>query len=88
MAIQDSSAIVEAIVEGTIAWQTDPDFGYEVASTLPGIDDLEKLQPRRLYERLGRLDDYAAIVERYKRERIEFLARYPGLKPEIAAAVG
>jgi phosphoenolpyruvate carboxykinase (ATP) len=88
MAIEDSSAIVEAIVEGTVTWQTDPDFGYEVASALPGIDDLEKLQPRRLYERLGRLDDYAAIVERYKRERIEFLARYPGLKPEIAAAVG
>ncbi len=54
---------------------------------MPGIDDVEMLQPRRLYERLGRLDDYAAIVERLKRERIEFLGTFPGLKPQIAAAV-
>ena len=54
---------------------------------MPGIDDAEKLQPRRLYERQGRGADHAAIVARFKRERIEFLDRYPGLKPEIAAAV-
>ena len=53
----------------------------------PGIDDAEILQPRRLYERQGRGDEYAAIVERFKRERVEYLDRYPGLKPEIAAAV-
>jgi phosphoenolpyruvate carboxykinase (ATP) len=87
MTIEDSSAIVKGIVEGTIAWERDPDFGYEVATSVPGIDDVEKLQPRRLYERQGRADDHAAIVERFKRERIEFLDRYPGLKPEIAAAV-
>ena len=87
MTIEDSSAIVKGIVEGTIAWERDPDFGYEVATSVPGIDDVEKLQPRRLYERQGRSDDHAAIVERFKRERIEFLDRYPGLKPEIAAAV-
>ena len=39
-------------------WITDPDFGYEVAASLPGVDDPEILQPRRLYERQGRLDEY------------------------------
>ncbi|HET9878561.1 MAG TPA: phosphoenolpyruvate carboxykinase [Candidatus Limnocylindria bacterium] len=87
MAIEDSSAIVEAIVEGSITWERDPDFGYEVATAVPGIDDIEKLQPRRLYERLGRTEAYEAIVERLKRERVEFLERYPGLKPEIIEAV-
>lgn len=87
MTIADSSAIVKGIVEGTITWEPDPDFGYEVASAVPGIDDVEKLQPRLLYERQGRADDHAAIVARLKRERVEFLERYPGLKPEIAAAV-
>jgi phosphoenolpyruvate carboxykinase (ATP) len=88
MAIEDSSAFVAGIVDGTITWERDPDFGYEVASAVPGIDDVEKLQPRRLYERLGRMGDYATIVERLKRERIEFLATVPALRPEIAAAVG
>jgi phosphoenolpyruvate carboxykinase (ATP) len=85
--IEDSGAIVRAIAERTIAWETDPDFGYQVASSLPGVADAEKLRPRRLYERTGRLDEYAAGVERLRRERIEFLEGYPGLRPEIVEAL-
>ncbi|MGH2429687.1 MAG: phosphoenolpyruvate carboxykinase [Candidatus Limnocylindria bacterium] len=87
IAIEDSGAIVEAIAEGTITWEGDPDFGYEVASAVPGVSDPEKLQPRRLYERTGRLDAYRAWVERFKRERVEFLERYAGLAPEILDAI-
>jgi phosphoenolpyruvate carboxykinase (ATP) len=82
-----SSAVVKAIAEGTIAWARDPDFGYEVARSLPGIDDLEILQPRRLYARTGRSDEYSAIVERLRAERRDFLAKYPGLRSEIVEAV-
>ena len=87
IAIEDSGAIVAAIAEGTIAWEPDPDFGYEVASSVPGVSDREKLQPRLLYERTGRADEYAKWVERFKRERIEFLEGYSGLAPEIRAAI-
>ena len=38
-----SSAIVQGIVEGTIEWTEDPDFGYEVATAIPGVDDIEIL---------------------------------------------
>ncbi|MDH4333743.1 MAG: phosphoenolpyruvate carboxykinase [Chloroflexota bacterium] len=85
--IEHSGAIVKAIAEGTITWERDPDFGYEVASALPGIEDLELLQPRRLYERTGRSEDYAAWVARLRRERVEFLERYAGLKAEIVEAI-
>jgi phosphoenolpyruvate carboxykinase (ATP) len=85
--IEHSGAIVEAIAEGTISWERDPDFGYEVASKLPGLDDVELLQPRRLYERTGRAEENAAWVARLKRERVEFLANYPGLAPEILDAI-
>ncbi|MDQ2961256.1 MAG: phosphoenolpyruvate carboxykinase [Candidatus Dormibacteraeota bacterium] len=87
VSIPYSSAVVKAIAEGTITWERDPDFGYEVASALPGIDDLEILQPRRLYERTGRVDEYNVIVERLRAERHDFLARYPGLKAEIVTAI-
>ena len=85
--IEDSGAIVKAIAEETIEWERDPDFGYEVASVLPGISDIELLQPRLLYERTGRAEEYRAWVQRLKRERIEFLEGFPGLSPEILAAV-
>ena len=45
---------MQAIVEGTIEWTGDHDFGYEIATSVPGVDDIEILQPRRLYERTGR----------------------------------
>ena len=85
--IPHSSAVVKAIAEGTISWERDPDFGYEVAVSVPGIDDPELLQPRLLYQRQGRSDEHQAIVERLRRERAEYLAKYPGLDPAILEAV-
>jgi phosphoenolpyruvate carboxykinase (ATP) len=87
--IHHSSAIVKAIAEGTIEWDTDPDFGYLVASRVPEMDDddLDILQPRRLYERQGRADEYSRIVERLKNERREYMSKWEGLNPEIASAI-
>jgi phosphoenolpyruvate carboxykinase (ATP) len=85
--IPHSSAIVKAIAEQTIKWDQDPDFGYEIATEVPGVDDIEMLQPRRLYERQGRLDEYEAMVARLKRERAETLATYPDLLEEIVRAI-
>ena len=87
VSIPYSSAVVKAIAEGTIEWERDPDFGYEVATRVPGIDDLEILQPRKLYEREGRGDEYRDIVERLKGERRSYLAKFPGLRDEICRAV-
>jgi len=85
--IEHSGAIVKAVAEGTISWERDPDFGYEVAVAVPGIDDPELLRPRLLYERTGRADEYLVWVARLKRERAEFLASFPGLRAEILVAV-
>jgi phosphoenolpyruvate carboxykinase (ATP) len=85
--IPHSSAIVRAIAEGSITWDEDPDFGYQVASAVPGIDDPELLQPRRLYERQGRMDEYRHHVERFKAERAAYLAEFPGLEDAIVKAV-
>src|SRR3954463_5188567 len=87
--IPHSSAIVKGVAEGTIEWQEDPDFGYQVARSVPGIDesDAAVLRPRELYESQGRSDDYAKIVETLKSERVEYLQKYPALSDEIVDAV-
>ena len=85
--IKHSSAIVKGIAEGTIEWERDPDFGYLVASSVRGIDETEILQPRRLYEEQGRVDEYRSLVERFKAERAQFLQKFPSLSEEIVAAV-
>jgi phosphoenolpyruvate carboxykinase (ATP) len=87
MTIPISSAVVKAIAEGTISWERDPDFGYEVATSVPGVDDPEILRPRTLYERQGRGDEYAGIVQRLKAERRQYLQKFPGLRAEIVSAI-
>ena len=82
-----SSAIVQAIVEDTIEWVTDPDFGYEVAASLPGVDDAEILQPRLLYARQGRQEEYDALVARLKKERREYLNSFAGLDEAIVKSI-
>jgi phosphoenolpyruvate carboxykinase (ATP) len=86
--IPHSSAVVKAIAEGTIAWDDDDDFGYQVASEVPGIEERELLQPRRRYERQDRGDEYRGLVERFKTERAEFLKGFPELEEDIIKAVG
>jgi len=85
--IPDSSAVVKSIAEGTIAWDADPDFGYQIASAVPGIDDADLLQPRRLYEAQGRMREYRDLVDRFKAERRVHLERFPHLSADIVAAV-
>jgi phosphoenolpyruvate carboxykinase (ATP) len=86
--IPHTSACVKGIAEGTIVFETDPDFGYEVATQVPGFDDPELLQPRRLYERQGRADTYASIVDTLKTDRVAHLQQFTQLSEEIIKAVG
>ena len=86
--ISDSSAIVQGIVEGTISWTTDQDFGYDMAVSVPGVEDIELLQPRRLYERQHRLEEYEALVGSLKKERVEYLNGYEALNPSVSDGLG
>ena len=86
--IPDTSACVSGIAERSIAFEEDPDFGYQVAASVPGIDDPEKLQPRRLYEAQGRGAEYADIVERLKADRVTHLQQFTQLSEDIIKAVG
>jgi phosphoenolpyruvate carboxykinase (ATP) len=87
--IPHSSAIVKGVAEGTIEWERDPDFGYQVATRVPGIEDSDAavLRPRELYESRGRADDYAKIVDQLKSERVDYLQKFPALSADIVDAV-
>src|SRR5438128_1081834 len=87
--IKHSSAIVKGIAEGTIEWVQDPDFGYMVAASVPGIDeeDIDILQPQRLYAATGRKEECGAGIQRLKDARAEFLSKFPSLSEEIVESV-
>ncbi len=85
--IKDSSAVVQGIVEDSITWEMDPDFGYFVAADLPGFDDPELLRPRDMYEAQGRQDEYDDLVRKLKAERREYITTFPGLDRSIIDAI-
>jgi phosphoenolpyruvate carboxykinase (ATP) len=86
--IPHTSAIVKGIAEGTIEWETDPDFGYLVATSVPDFDDPLLLQPRRLYESQGRRDEYEDLVARLKAERREYMKQHAGLIDGVVETLG
>jgi len=87
--VADSSACLTAIAEGGVNWIHDLDFNYEVAEHLPGLSakDEDILQPKKAFERLGRVDEYDGWVEKLRRERRDFLKTFPDLDPYIVAGV-
>jgi len=60
--------LVQALVDGTVEWGGPSDLGLETASGAPQVDDVELLQPHRLYESQGRMSEYRDGVERIKIE--------------------
>jgi phosphoenolpyruvate carboxykinase (ATP) len=86
--IPHTSACVKGIAEKTIGWTEDEDFGYLVAEHVPDLEDVELAQPRRLYERQGRSQEYRQLVETLKAERVARLEEFPELTPEIVKAAG
>ena len=84
---EHTSAVVRGIISGSIQWDNDPTFGTLVASSVPGIDDIELLQPWRLYERQDRTTEYQGFVEGLREQRSAHLDRYDQLHPSICDAV-
>ena len=91
--IRHSSAMLEALLRGTVRWKLDPDFGYEMVDVdHPDNADLlarvpvEILEPRRFFEARGRMDVYRDWVARMKQERRAFLEGY-GVGSDIVEAV-
>jgi phosphoenolpyruvate carboxykinase (ATP) len=86
--IPHTSACVKGIAEQRISWTEDEDFHYLIADTVPDFDDPELLQPKRLYEREGRVQEYRDLVDRLKSERVARLQEFPELSEDIVKAAG
>ncbi|MBE3588360.1 MAG: phosphoenolpyruvate carboxykinase (ATP) [Thermoanaerobacteraceae bacterium] len=77
-----SAHILREIARDSITWQADPDWGYQVSVRVPGLD-LDRYHPVAYYQP----EVYTDLVEQLRQERLQWLYRYPELKPEIIRAV-
>ncbi|MBI4057577.1 MAG: phosphoenolpyruvate carboxykinase [Elusimicrobia bacterium] len=74
-----SAKILEAVARRNIRWAKDPDWRYEVAQEVPGIDDFKQYDPHIYY----RPETYARLREEMKEERRKYLAQFDRLEPKI-----
>ena len=61
-----------------ISWQRDDFWGYEVAAEIPGVE-MERFDLGRYYSS----EQIQEMSEKLKQERLEWLARFPGLDKDI-----
>ncbi|GAF87895.1 unnamed protein product, partial [marine sediment metagenome] len=80
--VVDSVKILEMIARDEISWHRDEFWGYEVPQKIPGVD-IGRFELNRYYsaERIRELS------EELKRERLDWLARFPGLDTDIIKAL-
>jgi ATP-dependent phosphoenolpyruvate carboxykinase len=73
-------AILAGIETDSIEWETDPDFGFEVAAEVPGIEGRDRfiLIPRFLYARTERVYQYAARVPELREKLRGLTGAEPG----------
>ena len=71
--------VLDAALAGDVEWEQDPDFPYEVAASVPGVEfpDDGLLLPRLLYTRADRVYEHAAIVPRVRDEVRALIAPAP-----------
>jgi phosphoenolpyruvate carboxykinase (ATP) len=69
-------AVLDGEAAGQVEWEQDPDFGFEVAAAVPGVEPPEDglLLPRLLYTRADRVYEHAAIVPRVRAEVVALIA--------------
>ncbi len=83
-------AVLDACSGGTVGWERDPDFGYDVPGSVPGLDSdsARALLPRLLYADHDRVYEHAKLVAAKKRERLELARTVSGLDSDVADAAG
>ncbi len=80
--VKDSVKILEMVARDQIAWRKDDFWGYEVPTSIPGVD-LDRFNIRNYYTE----EQIEAIRNNLRKERIAWLEQFPDLDPAILNAV-
>ncbi len=75
-------ALLREVARGALSWQEDPQFGFQLPQSVPGLE-IQKYDPRRAYT----TQEFQVRLEELRVERRAWLEKFPGLGEEIVQAV-
>ncbi|HEY78714.1 MAG TPA: phosphoenolpyruvate carboxykinase [Dehalococcoidia bacterium] len=76
--VRDSVKIIEMIAKDRITWRRDDFWGYDVPLAIPDVE-LDRFEPKNYYSD----EQIEQLSYDLKMERLNWLAQFPSLKPEI-----
>ena len=82
IAVVDSVKIMEMIARDEITWKRDAFWGYDVPVEVPGMD-VDRFDLSHFYSD----EEVRQMSAALRQERLQWLAKFPGLAPEIVGAV-
>jgi phosphoenolpyruvate carboxykinase (ATP) len=80
--VHDSATILKEIAKGTVSWRKDPDWGYEIIDSCPGVD-VTRFHPEKHYP----AEEYKKLTEELRAERREWLNSFRGLDSRIKGCI-
>ncbi len=85
-----TATALRAALAGEVEWEADPDFGYDVAASIPGLkgEEGDAFLPRLVYAAADRVYEHAELVEATKRRRHAALAAAGVVDEGLHAAIG
>ena len=84
------AGVLQAALGDELIWETDPDFGYEIAAVVPGLEGqaADAFCPRLLYGSADRVYEHAELVAVTKQRRRSALQEVGVSDEGLLAAVG
>lgn len=79
--------LLTALLAGSVSWHADEHLRVAAAGSVPGVPDPDTVWPRRRYERVGQMSEYARLLDDLRATWRGYLGEFAGLDPGIAAAV-
>jgi phosphoenolpyruvate carboxykinase (ATP) len=80
--LEDTTAILSEVAGGNVAWEYDPELGYEISKHINGID-ISAFDPRKYYSK----EEFEETLKNLRTERKSWLNQFHGLDPAILNAV-
>jgi phosphoenolpyruvate carboxykinase (ATP) len=85
--IDHSKKLIESLLNNDLEWENDDDFIYQVVTEETSPIDSIFTNPKKLYQRTGRIEEYEEIISKLILERKEFLLSFEKLNERIIQAI-
>jgi len=85
--IDHSKKLIESLLKNELIWENDNDFEYQIVTKNTSPVDSVYINPKVLYCRLGRFEEYKEIKTKLIRDRKDFLASFENLDKRLIQAI-